>query len=349
MKVRWFSLLVIMVAMLGMMTLLAATASADGGVHNFSTTSVTSNCAGCHRAHTAVGSNLLKSTSAYALCTSCHGAGASVDVINGWEKDDGQPTRGSGFTYSMMNSAWITTSLPVSTAVTSKHWVLGDPGYTGSITQTTVWGLGALNSGAGSTFTLQCSTCHDPHGKSGPGGAKTYRILRSDFSTTGPAGATGFYVPDTISHTYSISDTVNHIYYGQNYSSVNDQLGSDNNNMDALDNWCGSCHQRIHTDDNLNTGNAGPGKTSSGDSIFTYRHVTTGDSIELNFWTTNKTPSGPPGCMTCHVSHGSPALMTSSSARTVPYPGYAEGGGTYQYSALLRLNQRGVCEACHNK
>jgi predicted CXXCH cytochrome family protein len=351
-KVRWFTLLAITLAILGMMALLAATASADGGVHNFSSTSVTSNCAGCHRAHTAIGSNLLKATSAYALCTSCHGVGAGVDVIDGYAGTG--PTRGSGFSYSWMNSGWITTTLPVTyTAVTSKHWVVGDPSYTGTVTQTTVWGLGALNSGAGSTFALQCSTCHDPHGKSGPGGTPTYRILRSDFSTTGPSGATGFNVPDTVSHTYTINDLTYYVYYGQNYSSVNDKTGTDNANMAALNNWCGSCHTRIHTSDNLNTGALGPGQTSSGDSIFTYRHITTGSSIELNFWTSNKTPSGPPGCLTCHVSHGSPAALTSSSAKNVPWPGGTEGSnapyGSYQDSELMRLNQRGVCEACHNK
>lgn len=354
MKVRWITLLVIILAMFGVMAMVATTANADGGVHSFSTTSVTSNCAGCHRAHTAIGSGLLKATSAYALCTSCHGVGASIDVVDGFDNSDGHPTRGSGFSYSSMNSGWVTPTVPVSTTVSSKHWVLGDPGYTGSITQTTVWGIGALNSGAGSTFTLQCSTCHDPHGKSGPGGAKTYRILRSDFSTTGPSGATGFYVPDTISHTYEINGPFSayNIYYGQTYSSSNDTLG-DNGNMTALNNWCGSCHTRIHTSDNTNTGASGPGYTSSGDSIFTYRHITTGTSTEFNFFTSNKTPSGPPGCMTCHVSHGSPAVVTSNSAKTVPWPGGTEGVntpyGSYQDPALMRLNQRGVCEACHNK
>jgi predicted CXXCH cytochrome family protein len=346
----------IILAMFGVMALLTATVSADGGVHNFSTTSVTSNCAGCHRAHTAVGSNLLKATSAYALCTSCHGVGATVDVIDGFYNSSkgAGPTRGSGFSYSWMNSAYTTTVPITYTAVTSKHWVLGDPGYTGSVTQTLVWGLGAMGSvtGAGAAFTLQCSTCHDPHGKSGSGGAATYRILRSDFSVSGPTGATGVTVPDTISHTYTISDVMTYRYYGQDYSSTNDTL-TDNGNMVALNNWCGSCHTRIHTSDNTNTGALGPGKTASADSIFTYRHITTGSSTEFNFGTSTKTPSGPPGCLTCHVSHGSPALLTSSSQRSVPWPGGTEGVntpyGSYQDSALMRLDARGVCEACHNK
>lgn len=366
MKVRLFSLLVITLAMLGMMAVLAGTASADGGAHRGST-SVVQDCSRCHRAHTAVGSNLLKATSAYELCTSCHGAGADLDVINGKDNADGAPTRGSGFAYSWMNTT-LTTTVPVTyTKVTSKHWVQGDPIFnSSSITQTTVWGLGAMGTatGAGTTFVMQCSTCHDPHGKSGPGGAATYRILRSDLSVAGPVGATGYFVPDTISHTYSINNanmaTYPNAYYGQQYSSVNDETGTDNDNMTALNAWCAGCHTRIHTSDNTGTGTSGPGKTASADGIFTYRHVTTGKNIDLNWGTANQpdltSAADAPGCMTCHVSHGSPGGPPSSnSAKRVAWPGGAEGSSPsapytdWQDSALLRLSSRGVCEACHNK
>ncbi|TLM80591.1 MAG: hypothetical protein FDZ70_00110 [Actinobacteria bacterium] len=76
------------------------------------------------------------------------------------------------------------------------------------------------------------------------------------------------------------------------------------------------------------------------------------------------------GCLTCHVAHGSSvtmtgwadsSLMTSPTASVTWYPeldnGRADGGlegngdgvnPTFD-SALLRANNRGVCERCHNK
>jgi predicted CXXCH cytochrome family protein len=347
-KVRWFALLAITLAILGMMALLAGTASADGGVHNFSTTSVTSNCAGCHRVHTAIGSGLLKATTAYDLCTSCHGpTGTDADVVDGVYK--GAPLRGGGFINATMAISYTT---PVSGTSTSAHKVLGMPGYAPG-TSTTVWGIGAKNSGAGLVgFNLECSTCHDPHGKAGTFGGvarqATYRILRCDFGTisqlVGAGVVNGNCVPDTSTHNYNITDTTTDKYYGQHYSSVSDN-NTDDGNMQALSAWCSSCHTRIHTSDAVSH----PGSTASGDSIFTYRHITTGTSVEYNFGTSTLWPSGSPGCMTCHVSHGSDAILTSGSAKNVPFPGTAEGGGSYIDTALMRLSQRGVCEACHNK
>lgn len=340
----------------GMLAVVTVPVNADGGVHNFSTTSVTSNCAGCHRAHTAIGSNLLKSTSAWDLCTSCHGVGADLDVINGIHNIGTYPTdnyaagslRGGGFINASMAISY--TSIVTGTS-TSRHQVLGMPGYTTGITDT-VWGIGALGTGnAGlANYTLQCSTCHDPHGKAGPSRTATYRILRCNFTTdpdlTGAGVVNNNCVADTTNHTYTITDP-NGKYYGQKYSSSD--TGTDNARMASLSAWCSSCHTRIHTSDNMNSGASGPGRTSSGDSFFTYRHVTTGTSVEYNFGTGTTFPTGSPACLTCHVSHGSNALLTSNSAKNVPWPGTAEGGGQYQDSALMRLSQRGVCEACHNK
>ncbi len=44
-------------------------------------------------------------------------------------------------------------------------------------------------------------------------------------------------------------------------------------------------------------------------------------------------------CQTCHLPHGTSATMS----------GYADGAGPAGDSALLRENNRGVCQACHKK
>jgi predicted CXXCH cytochrome family protein len=57
--------------------------------------------------------------------------------------------------------------------------------------------------------------------------------------------------------------------------------------------------------------------------------------------------SGAPRCISCHVSHGSPALM-STLITSQTSPGIDQGGTPFLDSTLLRLDQRGVCMACHN-
>lgn len=347
MKLRWVLVLVITMVTLGMAAFLAAIpASADGGVHNFSTTSVTSNCAGCHRAHTASGADLLKATNDWDLCTSCHGSNGDTDVVDGVQTGLG-PLRGGGFIQATMAISYTTA---VTTTTTSAHKVFGMPGYASGVA-TTVWAIGMMGSASGpglTGFQLQCTTCHDPHGKTGTGGKPTYRILRSDMTGVGPTGATtpdgatGVNVPDTITHTYTISDTVNAKYYRQAYPSGSD-TGTNNNLMLTLNGWCSTCHTRTYTSDAIDD----PAITPSGDDTFIYRHDTTGNKMDYNFGTVKRTPSGTPGCLTCHVVHGSIAAMSSSS-KSVPWPGQAEGSGQYQDSALLRLSNRGVCEACHN-
>ncbi len=58
-------------------------------------------------------------------------------------------------------------------------------------------------------------------------------------------------------------------------------------------------------------------------------------------------------CLTCHVAHGSAAVMTgyaNVADSTDPLPDSGTGGiPPTGSSALLRMDNRGVCENCHNK
>lgn len=58
-------------------------------------------------------------------------------------------------------------------------------------------------------------------------------------------------------------------------------------------------------------------------------------------------------CLTCHVAHGSKATMegyANVADSTDPLPDSGTGGiPPAGDNALLRLNNRGVCEVCHNK
>lgn len=311
-------------------------AFADNGPHG-GYTATTDACAGCHRAHTAIGPSLLKSATAYGLCMTCHGVtsgGAGTDVADGLWVTAGpslnSPLKGGGFTNAKMN-----TSLgagPATAAVTSKHAVNGMGGYAAG----TIWGIGSNGSGAGTSLMLECHTCHNPHGKSGATNEATYRILRATpKNVTGLSGA-ALTVPDVTAKVYTVSDATGK-YYGQNYPAASD-TDADNGKIATLSSWCARCHTRIHAA----SGSPGPEVTASGDAIYAYRHRTDGSNVG------NSVAGGAPACLTCHTVHGSLAAMGTYSA-SVPRPGTAEGGGQYLDSSLLRIDNRGVCQACHNK
>ncbi len=98
--------------------------SADNGPHVKGMGGMlTSNCAGCHRAHTGQAADLLKASSVEALCYTCHGSaagGSSLDVRDGvgypeagesgkedsTERPEGdvKALRGGGFKYAMIET-----------------------------------------------------------------------------------------------------------------------------------------------------------------------------------------------------------------------------------------------------
>jgi predicted CXXCH cytochrome family protein len=173
-------------------------AFADNGPHT-STKNVMNEdrCAGCHRAHTATAAYLLTDEEG-ALCETCHGAGSGgskLDVVNGigyTDKARGTAAgalRGGGFSYALIGSGGTPTQAVIarnvtvtgvtgpmvpalaaavgSSATTSQHNV----GASG-----TAWGGGAIGT-TGTSVSLECGSCHDPHGGANSGNA-TFRILK---------------------------------------------------------------------------------------------------------------------------------------------------------------------------
>jgi predicted CXXCH cytochrome family protein len=110
--------------------------------------------------------------------------------------------------------------------------------------------------------------------------------------------------------------------------------------------WCTQCHTRYYASTNPNPGGL-PGPTGAenpataqawwfprpGEDIYKYQHQTT----------TNR------ACTTCHVSHGSNAVMDGAYSGDFPYP-HAEGATaiTSASSRLLKIDNRGTCQACHD-
>jgi hypothetical protein len=71
--------------------------------------------------------------------------------------------------------------------------------------------------------------------------------------------------------------------------------------------------------------------------LFEYRHVTTGRLA----------------CTTCHVAHGSNARMEGFYSLGQPFPNgatpsYTIGSATTGDSRLLKVDNRGTCQLCHD-
>jgi predicted CXXCH cytochrome family protein len=100
--------------------------------------------------------------------------------------------------------------------------------------------------------------------------------------------------------------------------------------------WCTQCHTRY-------LGWSSSRSVTSGDGLYMFRHSTS----KYRF------------CLTCHVAHGTDSLVNADSSKgttfsaNVPYPNetaldHSTGGSGVHNSRLLKVDQRGICEACHD-
>jgi hypothetical protein len=101
--------------------------------------------------------------------------------------------------------------------------------------------------------------------------------------------------------------------------------------------WCASCHTRYWawsepTEDTADGAATGPAYSNPrpGDDIYKYQHRTRGASGR--------------GCLTCHVSHGTNAVMTEANSSTYTFP----DGTVSDNSRLLKVDNRGTCQQCHD-
>jgi predicted CXXCH cytochrome family protein len=233
--------------------------------------------------------------------------------------------------------------------------------------------------------TLECGSCHDPHGNGNyrilrpvpvdAGKAATMLVAGKPYvpATTDPITQVVTpavpYVPPvytTVAGTIkgvNIPDAIpdsngNKVYTTTNYWAAGDRsvpttLGEGIPAATATDGyitniaaWCTTCHTRYLAESgSYKTPNKGyPAATATGvtDATFTYRHRS--DSTGA---------ADKPNCIQCHVSHGSNVAMTDSTnanftAPDLKTPTTAGIPATVDNSRLLRVNNRGTCEMCHN-
>jgi predicted CXXCH cytochrome family protein len=328
-------------------------------------------CASCHRAHTAQAVKLLLQAQPQ-LCYTCHaaGLGASTDVANGVLSGSTKTAlRGGGFNTASIGSGAATKNmgaldatsgriatsgqvipaLAAPVATTSRHEINGT-------TSGTAWGNGPTtgpgSSVLGKAVTLECGSCHDPHGNG------NYRILRTnpvdsqwEIAAAIPASAPGV-IPVTAAvaavlspaNNIKIPDATAYGYTTTNYWLTGDAnspaggstvlTGTAKVTDPATDGyiqnvaaWCTTCHTRYLAP-------TGSYKTASGDPTFMYRHRS-----DANY------KQGAANCITCHVSHGSNAVMAGDAGKVALPGGASAPAGD---SRLLRVDNRGTCVMCHN-
>ncbi len=305
-------LLFVLVLALGLALTGYQLAAANGGPHG-GYTATTDACAGCHRAHTASGAQLLVANTTYDLCMTCHGSagtGADTNVADGYflstrstttvgegNTTDNSPLLGGGFT----NYQGVT--------VTSTH----DP--TGATAA--AWGFGTANRGVTANMTdgsLTCASCHDPHG------SNNYRIIK-----------------ETIN---GVTVSVAQVDEGAAKDYDTEQWGAGQSAV------CAACHTNYHV---VTAGSgsdatvaASGGYTHRVDMPYTYGGNANPETVGFGGETLPLAETGVNDtvvCQTCHLPHGTSAAMS----------GFASNAGPAASSALLRLDNRGVCEVCHQK
>jgi hypothetical protein len=371
-------------------------------------------CAGCHRAHTSVSTiqwtdqlgtehNALLTTSATSMqefCYACHDAtsqGANTNVEYGMYEArsyttgtdpnvDGGALNGGGFE-KFQNEA-----------VTTKHDSDGDHAWgaygggiwgQGDLDATGNWGMqidadgNPNNAGETIPITMDCATCHDPHGSA------NYRILKASvFGNTvgGYVGGGADPTPDgwvqSTEEGWPVGGFRLHQAYPNykpNYTAAKYAKGYDMaagtvNENKGMSGWCSGCHATYNNKaSDYATGGGFSSTYNAGDGFgFTERHrhpvnvelavfkgqesLVTTDTLPLahDLTETGNTSNGMSDwieCLTCHRAHGTNATMSgwasAAGGEMAGQPFVANSGG--EVSALLRMDNRGVCEACHNK
>jgi len=271
------------------------------------------------------------------------------------------------------------------TAVTSSHlmdggsWGAYGGGLKGETSATiAIGGKGGNYTdtlGTGNLIVMTCTTCHDPHGSS------NYRLLKDSVNSV-PVGGyneAGNPTPFVISNEKNFPQTGFALHvapspaYEPNYTKA--QYAKAPNNGDitkGITGWCSGCHTTYNTTASVyNASDVFPDQVSSqfvtrhrhpvNVELNTYyvdtlKHLTTDTVLPLAHDTSEKgdvanTESDWIDCLTCHNAHGSTATMTgwSDLASSTVKAVVGSRGNMPTDSNLLKMNNRGVCEACHNK
>ena len=231
--------------------------------------------------------------------------------------------------------------------------------------------------GVGDGIVMDCATCHDPHGTS------NYRLLKAEVygTTVGGYEADGETPDPFVQSTedgWPAGGFRKHQAYPDYRPSYTAALyakgydGASEDTVRGMTGWCSGCHTVYN--DETSIYNAGDAQGL----VTRHRHPVNSEmaafaGVESLVVTDNPLPlahsldessTGPVNemadwveCLTCHRAHGTAAKMEGYAGNEVvdadlgdELPSWVSPGINGEHpSALLRSDNRGVCEACHNK
>ncbi len=202
----------------------------------------------------------------------------------------------------------------------------------------TLTGVAVAGTGTGGTATRSGGVIVTDAAAPPPGDARNYTVIQTAVATPTllASEAAAFSPTDGDYFHYRVPWNAQ---TGTNYDApngINSTVVGDRSFSQEITAWCSSCHTRYWayqeptTDPANGTTGAAYNTARPGDDIFTYQHRTRGSSGR--------------GCLTCHVTHGSNAVMDGTFSSTYAYP----NGTTSESSRLLKVGNRGTCQLCHD-
>ena len=272
-------------------------------------TTTTDACAWCHRANTGSEAELFVASDTYTLCMSCHGAGMGANT-------------------DVANGVYLS----------SRDDSVADRNVGGANTPD---GAALLGGGFVTYKGIPVTSSHDPTGTAtaapGNGGVRGETADLFDGAIT----CTSCHDPHGSSNYRILRETING--YPVSVAQVDEGAAKDYDTEqwgEGMNSLCAACHQAYYvttagsgSDDALV---ATGGYTHRVGMPYNYDGNSNPETVGYEGYHLPLAQSGNGDlvvCMTCHLPHGSSAQVTA--------------GGTG--SALLRLDNGGVCQVCHQK
>jgi predicted CXXCH cytochrome family protein len=283
---------------------------------NYSTN--TDACAGCHKTHTAQYSSLLNintgtvgKNDSYNLCMYCH------DVIgeSRYDVEDGMVQFTSGSTYSWASAGGGILKTVSIEGIYKEQKATTSKHNVDNAQGATLQSAAADGGSPSHAIDLTCAACHDPHGTG------SYRTLKTSISTYQADDAT----VQTI-NVGTITATATPDAQGNETVSYTDG---------KFTTFCGACHLNFQqtttngdTDYKFFTASTAYKRHKIGMAPNAGVNATNYDATKLVL----PLDGGNVTCITCHFAHGSSADATKSGS-----------------APNLRMDERAVCQNCHNK
>jgi hypothetical protein len=231
--------------------------------------------------------------------------------------------------------------------------------------------------GTGAKIVMDCSSCHDPHGTS------NYRLLKAvvygvNVGGYGP-GPASLPTPFVISREKGFPQGgfalhTKYSGYEPDYTVAKYAVAPDGSDASkGMSGWCAGCHTTyMAKESTYNAGDGygyvvrhrhpinvpmsnfgGPTSVVVTNTLLPFAHID-GFDAGLGTGVTDNKPGDWIECLTCHNAHGASTVMTGWANVADPANDLRVNTGTggtppTNDSALLKMDSRGVCEACHDK